>query len=186
MMNQYNVKYLSKILCMKAEILYKPFSTISKNIIKQYNIDVRYNDIRSIVTVTHKIDNNVTVFQVFNESTITYVPVEYDYGEPIIITSNTQPGHNRIPIHILYIDVVASDMFPTFSRLDKETTKIVTSILQSDNKKEQSIKLPKVSDTELSAKILYHKEYPLKFIRYYKHNMVTGIEIIDRAVISLN
>ncbi|AUD40239.1 RNA polymerase subunit 22 [Flamingopox virus FGPVKD09] len=182
MMNQYNVTYLSKILCLKAEILYKPFSIINRSIVKQYNIDVKYDDIISIVKIRHKTENNILVFQIFNESNVKYSPIEYDYGDPIIITSSLQHGHNKIPINMLYIDVVESDMFPTFSRLDSETIKIITSILQSDNKKEQSIKLPKVSENELSVKILYHKDYPLKYVRYYKNNMVTGTEVIDRSV----
>ncbi|ARE67689.1 SWPV1-156 [Shearwaterpox virus] len=184
MMNQYNVSYLSKILCLKAEILYRPFSVISKNILKHYYIDVEYKDIGSIVKTRHKTDNIITVFQIFNESNIKYVPVEYDYGEPIIITSSLQQGHNKIPINVLYIDTVESDMFPVFSRVDKSDSKIISDILQSENKKEPSLRLPKVADTELSIKILYHKDYPLKYVRYYKNNIMTGIEFMDRAVIA--
>ncbi|QRY18953.1 ORF-83 [Teiidae poxvirus 1] len=186
MINQYNITYLSKILCLKSEILHKPFSTIDKNIIKQYTITTQYEDITSTVKIRHKIDNRINVFQVFNESNVKYSPVEYDYGEPIIVTSGLQPGHNRIPINTLYIDTVQSDMFPTFSRMDEETIKIVTSILQSNNKKEPSVKLPKVLETELSVKILYHKDHPLKYIRYYKNNIMTGTEFVDRVVLPVN
>ncbi|UOX38692.1 RNA polymerase 22 kDa subunit [Finch poxvirus] len=183
MMNQYNVSYLSKILCLKAEISYRPFSVISKNIIKQYYIDVEYKDIGSIVKTRHKTDNAITVFQIFNESNIKYSPIEYDYGEPIIITANLQQGHNKIPINMLYVDTVESDMFPVFSRLNKNETRIISDILHSEDKKEPSLRLPKVADTELSVKILYHKDYPLKYVRYYKNNIMTGLEFIDRVVV---
>ncbi|APG58286.1 DNA-directed RNA polymerase 21 kDa subunit [BeAn 58058 virus] len=41
-------------------------------------------------------------------------------------------------------------------------------------------------ETELSAKILYHKDIPLKIIRFFNGNIVTGVEISDRSIISVH
>ncbi|ANS71156.1 RNA polymerase [Pteropox virus] len=180
-MNKHNIKYLAKILCLKAKVAHDPFATISKDVLSMYDITTNYGDIVSIVTVVHKIDTKVTVFQVFNEASVNYSPINNDYGVPIIITSYLQPEHNKFPISFLYIDAVASDLFPTFKRLTQEEYTTVTSVLLTGNKKE-SLKLPRMLDTELSAKILYHKEYPAKIIRFFRSNLVTGLEIADRSV----
>lgn len=89
-MNQYNVKYLAKILCLKTEIARDPYAVINRNVLLRYTTDIEYNDLVTLITVRHKIDSMKTVFQVFNESSINYTPVDDDYGEPIIITSYLQ------------------------------------------------------------------------------------------------
>ncbi|QHR82608.1 DNA-dependent RNA polymerase subunit RPO22 [Brazilian porcupinepox virus 1] len=183
-MNQHNVKYLAKILCLKTEILRNPYSIISRDILFNYNTSIKYGDLVTIITVTHKIESIKVVFQVFNESSVVYNPVDDDYGYPIIITTFTQVGHNKFPINFLYIDVVASDLFPRFVRLSPEEISIVNSVLQIGDSKD-SLKLPRMLETELSAKILYHKDYPLKIIRFFKGNIVTGVEISDRSIVSV-
>ncbi|AAR07425.1 69R [Yaba monkey tumor virus] len=183
-MNNHNVKYLAKILCLKAEITRDPYAIISKEVIFKYETEINYGDLVTIITVKHKIDYSKTVFQVFNESSVTYYPLENDYGEPIIITSLLQTGHNKFPISFLYIDLVASDLFPKFVRLTQDEINIVHSVLQVGDGKE-TLKLPKMLETEVSAKILYRKDIPLKVIRFFRNNMVTGVEVADRSVVSV-
>nr|WGO62696.1 RNA polymerase subunit RPO22 [Wadden Sea poxvirus] len=183
-MNQYNVKYLAKILCLKAEIARNPHSIISKDTVLKYDIDIKYGDLKTFITVTHKIDSNNIVFQVFNESSISYSPIENDYGEPIIITTYLQKDHNKFPINFLYIDVLSSDLFPRFVRLDNYKSSIVSNVLQIGDSKEH-LKLPKMLDTELVAKILYRHDIPLKIIRFFRNNMITGVEVSDRIVIQV-
>ncbi|AST09489.1 RNA polymerase [NY_014 poxvirus] len=183
-MNQYNVKYLAKILCLKTEIARDPYAVISKNVILRYDTDIDYNDLVTLITVKHKIDSIKTVFQVFNESSVNYKPVDDDYGEPIIITSFLQKGHNKFPVNFLYIDMVCSDLFPTFVRLDAVETAIVNSVLQTGDGK-KTLRLPKMLETEIAVKILYRPNIPLKIVRFFRNNIVTGIEIADRSVISV-
>ncbi|ABI99233.1 RNA polymerase subunit RPO22 [White-tailed deer poxvirus] len=183
-MNQHNVKYLAKILCLKTEVLRNPYAIISKDILSKYYTEIKYDDLITIITVIHKIDSEKVVFQVFNESSVLYNPVEKDYGYPIIITSFLQMGHNKFPAHFLYIDIVASDLFPKFVRLTPDEINIVNSVLQIGDSKD-SLKLPKMLETEISAKILFHKDYPLKIIRFFRNNMVTGLEISDRVLITV-
>ncbi|ATI21012.1 RNA polymerase [Western grey kangaroopox virus] len=181
-MNQHNVRYLAKILCLKAEVARNPYALIEREVIRRYSVETRYGDIVTVITVSHRLDNAVVVFQVFNEATVSYSPVEYDYGEPIIITQFPQVAHNRFPVSLLYIDLVESDQFPRFSRMDPETLKVVTSLLQSEDRRTDSLRLPRMLETEITAKILYRRDLPLKVVRFYKNNMVTGIEISDRLV----
>ncbi|ASK51274.1 RNA polymerase subunit (RPO22) [Eptesipox virus] len=183
-MNPHNVKYLAKILCLKTEILRDPYAIISRDILSHYNTNIKYGDLISIVTVSHKIDSMITNYQIFNETAVTYTPIENDYGEPIIITTYLQSGHNKFPINFLYIDVVISDMFPKFVRLKPDEASAVSSMLQIGSSKE-SLKLPKMLETELVAKILYRPNMPLKIVRFYRNNMVTGIEIADRAIVAV-
>ncbi|AGZ95384.1 DNA-dependent RNA polymerase subunit [Goatpox virus] len=183
-MNPHNVKYLAKILCLKTEILKNPYAIISKDVVLRYNTTIKYGDLVTYITVQHKIDATKTLFQVFNESSVTYSPLENDYGFPIIITSFLQTGHNKFPINFLYIDIVASDLFPKFVRLTDEEIVTVQSVLQIGDSKE-SLKLPKMLETEIAAKILFHKDIPLKIIRFFRNNIMTGIEISDRAVITV-
>ncbi|QHG62628.1 RNA polymerase subunit RPO22 [Cetacean poxvirus 1] len=183
-MNQNSVKYLAKILCLKTEVARNPYAVISKDVLLRYNIDIKYSDLITTIVVRHKIDSFSLVFQVFNESSINYTPVENDYGEPIILTTYLQNGHNKFPISALYIDIVISDLFPCFSRLDEEENSIIASILQIGDSK-VSLKLPKMLETEITAKILYNKNIPLKTIRFYRNNKITGLEIMDRAVVSV-
>lgn len=88
-------KILSKILCLKTEILKNPYAIISKDVVLRYNTTIKYGDLVTYITVQHKIDATKTLFQVFNESSVTYSPLENDYGFPIIITSFLQTGHNK-------------------------------------------------------------------------------------------
>ncbi|AOP31785.1 RNA polymerase [Volepox virus] len=181
-MNQYNVKYLAKILCLKTEIARDPYAVISRNVISRYTTEIEYNDLVTLITVRHKIDSMKTVFQVFNESSVNYTPIDDDYGEPIIITSFLQKGHNRFPVNFLYIDMVISDLFPSFVRLDATETNVVNSVLQTGDGK-KTLRLPKMLETEIVVKILYRPNMPLKIVRFFRNNMVTGIEIADRSVI---
>ncbi|AWU47112.1 RNA polymerase [Sea otter poxvirus] len=180
-MNKYNVTYLSKILCLKAEILRDPFAIISSEVLLRYDINISYGDLVSVIRVIHKIDSSITVFQVFNETTINYTPIDNDYGQPIIITSFLQTEPNKFPISFLYIDVIASDLFPRFKRPTQEEMNIITNVLNTGNKKE-SLKLPRMLDTEIVAKILYHQDYPLKIVRFFRNNIITGVEIADRSI----
>ncbi|CCD83244.1 DNA-dependent RNA polymerase subunit rpo22 [Squirrelpox virus] len=182
-MNPYNVRYLAKILCLKAEIVRDPYAVISRDVLGKYTIETRYSDLSTRVTVTHKVDARVTVFQVFNEASVSYSPVEHDYGEPIIITAFTQSGHNRFPVSFLYVDAVSSDLFPTFSRLTPKETAVVSTMLQVDGK--EQLRLPRMLETELVAKILHHPNLQLKIVRFYRRNMITGIEVADRAVVAV-
>ncbi|AGU99749.1 m66R [Myxoma virus] len=183
-MNPHNVKYLAKILCLKAEIQKNPYAVISKDVVHRYSTDIRYGDLTTIISVRHKTSTSNTVFQVFNESSVNYTPVDDDYGYPIIITSFLQTGHNKFPVSFLYIDVVASDMFPKFARLSPTDVATVYSVLQIGDTKD-ALKLPRMLETEISAKILFHKDYPLKIVRFFKHNMVTGEEISDRSLVAV-
>lgn len=149
----------------------------------KYSIATKYGDLVTLITVTHKLDNTIVVFQVFNEAAVSYSPIEHDYGEPIIITAFPQPAHNKIPVSFLYIDVLASDLFPQFGRVDPETAKVITSLLTPEDKRtEPQLRLPRMLETELVAKILYHKDHALRMVRFYRSNMVTGLEIADRTV----
>ncbi|QDJ95083.1 RNA polymerase subunit RPO22 [Hypsugopox virus] len=184
-MNPHNVKYLAKILCLKTEIKRDPYAIISRDVIYHYTTNIKYGDLISIVTITHKIDSVVTNFQIFNEAAVTYSPIENDYGEPIIITTFLQAGHNKFPINFLYIDVVIADLFPKFVRLKPDELSAVTGVLQIGTSKE-SLKLPKMLETKLVAKILYRPNLPLKIVRFYRNNIVTGIEIADRAIVAVH
>lgn len=182
-MNQHNVAYLAKILCLKAEISRNPYVVVNREVLNKYSITTKYGDLVTLITVTHKLDNTITVFQVFNEAAVSYSPLENDYGEPIIITAFPQQPHNKFPVSFLYIDVLASDLFPQFARADAETAKVVSSLLTpEDRRTEQPLRLPRMLETELVAKILYSKDLPLRMVRFFRSNMVTGLEIADRTV----
>ncbi|QGN68070.1 DNA-dependent RNA polymerase 22 kDa subunit [Equine molluscum contagiosum-like virus] len=182
-MNPHNVHYLAKILCLKAEVARDPYVVVSRDLLRRYDVRAEYGDLVTRVTVTHKIESAVTVFQVFNETAVAYTPVEHDYGEPIIVTAFAHPAHNKIPVSFLYIDLLASDLFPRFARVDPDTAKVITSLLTpEDRRAEPPVRLPRMLETEVVAKILFHREVPLKIVRFFKPNMVTGVEIVDRAV----
>ncbi|ASC55586.1 RNA polymerase subunit RPO22-like protein [Seal parapoxvirus] len=181
-MNQHNVRYLAKILCLKAEVRKDPFAVVSKDTVKRYNIEVEYGDLVTVVTVTHKLDTFRTVFQVFNETSVTYSPLPDDYGEPVVITTYMQREHTKFPIFMLYIDVVASDMFPVFKRPTEEECAVVSAMQRVGGRKEAALKLPRMLDTELVFKILYLPSHPLRIVRFLRRNMLTGVEIADRSV----
>ena len=182
-MNQHNVEYLAKILCLKAEVARNPYVVVSKELLSRYDVRTRYGDLVTLVRVTHRVDNSTTVFQVFNEAAVSYTPLEHDYGEPIIVTAFALPAHNKFHVSALYIDMVASDLFPRFARVDPDTAKVITSLLTpEDRRNEQPVRLPRMLETEVVAKILYHPKVPLKIVRFYKPNMLTGVELADRAV----
>ncbi|AAR98411.1 ORF054 RNA polymerase subunit RPO22 [Bovine papular stomatitis virus] len=181
-MNRHNVRYLAKILCLKAEVKNDPFATISRDTVKRYDIDVEYGDLVSVVTVTHKIESSRTVFQVFNETSVTYSPLPDDYGEPIVLTTYMQREHTRFPVFMLYIDVLASDMFPVFKRPTEEECAVIAAMQRVGGRKEAALKLPRMLDTELVYKILFRPEMQLRVVRFLRRNMFTGVEIADRSV----
>ena len=157
---------------------------ISKDILSKYITDIKYGDLVTYITICHKIDSSKVLYQVFNESSVIYTPLENDYGYPIIITSFLQVGHNKFPINFLYIDMVASDLFPKFVRLTPDEITTVQSVLQIGDSRD-SLKLPKMLETEIAAKILFHNDIPLKMIRFFRNNIVTGVEVSDRSIVTV-
>lgn len=148
----------------------------------RYDIDVSYGDLVSVVVVTRKIEGERTVFQVFSETSVAYSPLPDDYGEPILITAYLQHEHTRFPASMLYIDVLASDMFPVFKRPTEEECAVIAAMQRVGGRKEAVLKLPRMLDTELVVKILHLPDRPLRMVRFMRRNMVTGVEIADRSV----
>ncbi|ABA00571.1 RNA polymerase subunit RPO22 [Orf virus] len=181
-MNRHNTRYLAKILCLKAAVRSDPFAVVSRDTVRMYDIEVEYGDLVTVVTVTHKLETSRTVFQVFNETSVAYSPLPDDYGEPIVLTTYMQREHTKFPLSMLYIDVVASDMFPTFKRPTEEEAAVVAAMQRVGGRREPVLKLPRMLDTELVCKILHLPEHPLRVVRFLRRNMFTGVEVADRSV----
>lgn len=149
---------------------------------RRYDVEVEYGDLVTVVRVTHKLDTFRTVFQVFNETSVAYSPLPDDYGEPIVVTAFLHHEHTKFPASMLYIDAVASDMFPTFKRPTEEEAAVVSAMLRVGGRREPALKLPRMLDTELAAKILYLPSHPLRVVRFLRRNLFTGVEVADRSV----
>ncbi|AVD69245.1 ORF126 [Saltwater crocodilepox virus] len=185
-MNSYNVNYMAKVFCLKTEILRDPFAVISSQTLDKYDVRVQFGEVVSVITVTNRVDGDPTVYQLFHETVVNYAPKKDDYGEPMLLTAYKLPEHNKFPMSMTSIDVVASSIFPRFSRPTPSDVSVIECMLMQDDPKSKTrFKLSKMLSTELVCKILYHRDHPLKYVRFYKNNRQTGVEVYDRQVMNV-